>query len=554
MLGDTHLSASCSSPLPLEATGPCESARAPGGSGLGTGETALNSDYDPQPFFKGTVLGVALACLGLHLLSVGVFAYGYMSDELYYLDCAERLAWGYVDHPPLSIAVLKMVRVVLGDSLLALRFTPALLASALVLIAGLLARELGGGRAAQGLAALTTALCPVFLGVTSFYSMNAFELVFFALASLIVARIVNTEDPRLWLLLGAVLGLGLLNKVSMSWFAIGLAVGVLLTPQRRWIATPLPYAGALLALLLFLPHIIWQIEFDWPTVEFMRNASSQKMISKSPATFAMEQVMIMNPVLAPFWVAGLLHYFLLPSGRIHQIQAWIWISVAVLLVVQGTVRANYLAPAYIPLLAGGGVALERLVEARGWTRLPVAVAGLFTIAGLAVAPLGLPLLPPERYAAFERLIGVSAPLEEKADFGDMPLHFALRFGWQNMIDAVAAAHATLTPDEKEHAVVFGSWFGSTGAVNFFGPERGLPRAISAHNNYWLWGPGDASGQVVLFMAEDNSLISQHFERVERVAEIDCRHCMPAVDRLGIYACRGLREPLAEIWAKLKHYQ
>ena len=506
------------------------------------------------PIATGLLLSLALASLWLHLLSSGALAYGYMSDEFYYLDCAARLAWGYVDHPPFSLAVLKLVRATLGDALLALRFVPALLGSVTVVLVGLLARELGGGRSAQGLAALATAVCPAFLGVTGFYSMNAFDLVFWALAALLLAHLVNTGNARLWLWLGFVLGLGLLNKISMSWFGLGLAAGLVLTPKRRWLATPWPWAAAAIALALFAPHLFWQAQHDWPTLEFMRNATRDKMVAKSPVTFVIDQLVIMHPLFAPFWIAGLVHYFRVPEGRRHQIQAWIWISVFLLLMARSSVRATYLGPAYASLLAAGGVTVERIARSRHWDWFPAAAALVFAVGGLAAAPLAIPLLPPKQYIAYERSIGLSAPVEQKSEFGAMPLHYALRFGWSGLMAAIEEAHATLTPEEQTRAVVFGSWFGDTGAVNFFGPDRGLPNAISGHNNYWLWGPGGATGEVVLVVAETDEWLSEIFVQAERVAEVDCEYCMPDVARLGVYVCRGLRRSLGEIWQELKLYQ
>ena len=514
----------------------------------------MNHANGPARVCWAPLLGLALATLALHLLSSGPLAYGYMSDELYYLDSTGHLTWGYVDHPPLSIAILKLVRAVLGDSLLVLRLLPALADAATVVLVGLLARELGGERTAQGLAGLAAALCPVYLGLTSFYSMNAIELVLWALAALLVARIVNTGRARLWIALGVVLGLGLLNKISMSWFGVGLGVGLVLTAERRWLATLWPWVSAGIALLLFAPHVVWQIQHDWPTLEFVRNATQHKMVSKGPATFAAEQLVIMHPLLAPFWLAGLAYYFLTSAGRTHRIQAWIWISVFLLLMWNGASRANYLAPAYTPLLAAGGVAIERAARRPRWRWLPTTAAAVIAIGGLAAAPLALPLLPPERYVAYARAIGISAPVEEQAEFGEMPLHYALRFGWSELLTALERAHATLTPAEQEQAVVFGSWFGDTGAVNYFGRDRGLPRAIGGHNSYWLWGPGDASGEVVLVISDDGEQLREIFERVDRVAEVDCRYCMPDVDRLAVWVSRGMKRPIAEVWPSLKRYR
>ena len=500
------------------------------------------------------VLALVLANFALHLVSTNYVAYGYMSDEFYYLDSTARLAWGYVDHPPLSIAILKVIRAMLGDSLFAVRILPSVLAASLVWIAALLAREFGGGRTAQWLAALAAATTPIYLGVTSFYSMNAIELFIWACASLCLARIVNSDDRRLWLLLGLLLGLGLLNKVSMSWFGLGLAVSLILTQQRRWLATPGPWLAAGLAFVMFAPHVFWQIENDWPTLEFMRNAASEKMVPKSPLQFLGDQLLIVNPVLAPFWITGLIHFFWRPEGRRHQLQAWIWISVCGLLIATASVRANYLGAAYLVLFAAGGVAFERIASVPRARWLPAVSSALMIAAGMLTAPLAIPLLPPERFAAYARAIEIEGPVEEQTDFGAMPLHFALRFGWTEILTALDVANTSLTPREQERAVVFGDWFGDTGAINFHGPARGLPPAITGHNNYWIWGPIEGRGDVVIAIAPDDSMLSEHFASVVHTADVDCRWCLPYVDRLRVYVAREPRVPLDEIWAELKHFE
>jgi 4-amino-4-deoxy-L-arabinose transferase-like glycosyltransferase len=493
------------------------------------------------------------ARLGVYLLASGPLAYGYLSDEFYYLECARRLAWGYVDHPPLSIALLRLVRATLGDSLLALRLLPTLAHCGAVALVALLARELGGGRAAQRLAALAALVSPLYLGVTDFYSMNAFEPALWAAAALLLARIANGADPRTWLLLGLVLGLGLLNKISMLWLGVGLAVGLAATPERRWLATPWPWLAALLAFALFSPYLLWQAQHGWPLFEFMENARTQKMVVKPPATFVAEQLLVMNPVVVPLWAAGLVHYFASGEGRRQQLLGWIWIGAFALLMASGAVRANYLGPAYTVLLPAGGVAFERLARRRHWRWLPAGAASLFLVGGAALAPMAISLLPPERFAAYQRTIGVTAPVDQKEDLGPMPLHFGLRFGWAEIRAGVAKAVASLSPEERERAVVLGGWFGDTGMVNFYGTRDGFPPAIGGHNNYWLWGPGEATGEVVIAVAETDDDLRRWFEDVREVAEVDCLYCLPDVARLRVFVCRQPRLPISDWWPEVKNY-
>lgn len=196
--------------------------------------------------------------------------------------------------------------------------------------------------------------------------MNAFEYAFWALAAWVLVRIVDRGEPRLWLVLGGVIGLGMLNKISMSWWALGLGVGLVLTPQRRWLATPWPWAAATIAFVLFLPHLLWQVEHGWPTIEFMRNATTAKMVAKSPVAFVADQFIVTHPLFAPLWLAGLASFFVTEWGRQHRVLAWIWITTFVLLLASGAVRATYLGPAYLPLFAAGGVAFARAAARPGW--------------------------------------------------------------------------------------------------------------------------------------------------------------------------------------------
>ena len=284
----------------------------------------------------------------------------------------------------------------------------------------------------------------------------------------------------------------------------------------------------------------------------MRNAAEQKMVSKSPLGFAAEQLLMMSPLAVPFWLAGLIYYFTSAGSR-HRLLAWIWISVFVLLAASGSARANYLGPAYTVLLPAGGVAFERLARRRSWRWLPATTASALALSGIALAPMAMPLLSPESYIAYERTLGLAPPVEQRGDLGPLPLHLAQRFGWADLMEAVQAAHATLSEEERTRAGIFGSSYGDTAAVNFFGRDAGLPPAIGGHNNYWLWGPRGLSGDVMIVIAPSDSELVELFERVERIAAVDCRYCMPYMSRLSVYVCRGLRLPLAEVWPRLKRY-
>jgi 4-amino-4-deoxy-L-arabinose transferase-like glycosyltransferase len=233
----------------------------------------------------------------LHLLFLT--RYGIFRDELYYLACADHMAWGYVDHPPLSIAVLWLTRAVLGDALWAIRLPPSLALAAVVGLTGWLAREVGGGKGAQALAMLAALVAPDYLAVGHFFSMNAFDVLLWTAVFCVLSRLLRAPRPALWFWFGALLGLGLLNKLSMLWLIAGVGVGLLATPPRRLFLTPGPWLAAAVTALLYAPHIAWQVANGWPTLEFIHNATTQKMAPLSPIQFILSQLLLMNPIAAP---------------------------------------------------------------------------------------------------------------------------------------------------------------------------------------------------------------------------------------------------------------
>jgi len=500
----------------------------------------------------GTLGVLAASKLLLHLTAIN--GYGYFRDELYYLACADHLDWGYVDHPPLSIAVLAGVRALLGDSLAALRIVPVLSGVATVVLVGVIARRLGGGRFAQGLAALGALMAPVFLGQDRYYSMNAFDLMLWTVAAWALVRALDGGGVRDWVALGVVLGLGLLNKVSMLWFGGGLFVGLLLTPHRRVLRTSGPWVAGGIAGALFLPHLVWQAQHGWPTLEFMHNATSQKMADISPLRFLLGQVLEMNPGAAPVWIAGILFGLLHREGRRWRVLVWIYFAVLALLVAGGRSRASYLAVAYPMLLALGGVALERVSTPAGrqrWLRpaLAVLVAGI----GAVAVPMALPVLPVETFVRYQSALGLSPETEERHRMGPLPQHYADMFGWEQMTGLVAEAYRRLSPEERRRCRVFGQNYGEAGAVDVLGRRLGLPRALSGHNSYWLWGPGGDDWDVLIIIGGDRADNAEFFEEIEIVGQTVSPWSMPYERGLDVSIARRPKMTIREAWPRLKLY-
>jgi Dolichyl-phosphate-mannose-protein mannosyltransferase len=472
----------------------------------------------------------------------------YFRDEFYYLACTRRLDWGYVDHPPLSVALLWLVRHVAGESLIALRAAAAALAALSVWTTGSIARRLGAGAYGEALAMTAAGLAPVLLATASFYSMNVVEVFVWTLSARILIDVLEAPTLGRWIALGVVLGLGLENKISVLWLGAGIAAALVLTPARRQLLTPGPWVAAAIAGALLAPHVIWQIGHGWPTLEFIQNASRDKMQATAPLAFVAEQVLNMNPLLLPVWLGGLL--FLLVTPRFRAL-AIVFLTVAAILVLNRTSRASYLAPAYPMLFAAGGVALERSIV-RGPLR--VALMAIAIAAGAISAPLAIPLLPVDRYVQYSRALGQAPSTEEKKDVGRLPQFFADRQGWDRMVDQIAAAFDRLSPAERASAAVLVGNYGEAGAIELLGRDRGFT-AISGHNNYWLWGPAGRTGDVLIVVSRSRERQEQRFTSVEQAGVIDCGDCMPYENGQFIFICRGLEPPsLQERWPQFRHYE
>jgi hypothetical protein len=505
---------------------------------------------------KVFLLGFALFKLVLHL-AVGR-GYGYFRDEFYYLACSDHLAWGYVDQPPLSILLLWISRNLLGDSVIAIRLPAVLAGAATVFLVGWMARRLGGGRFAQALAMLAAIIAPIYLALNNFYSMNAFDLLLWAAAGAILIRILEdggaaTGDTRLWVLLGLMLGLGLMNKISVLWLGFGLVVGLVMTPARRCLATRGPWLAGILSFALFLPHILWQIANDWPTLEFIRNATGEKMRTVSVWDFLTSQLLSMNPVNAPIWIAGLVFFLALKDGKRFRLLGWIYLAVMALLLVNRTSRPGYLGPAYTMLFAGGGVAIERWFGRLRWRWPRPVVLVILVLNGMMLAPFALPILPVETYIRYAEFVGIGPSTDERKELANLPQHYADMFGWEELVSTLAGVYRSLPPEQRQEAAFFTYNYGEAGAIDLLGRRQGLPRALSGHNNYWLWGSRGYPVEVMIVVGGSREGHLRVFEEVEQVARTDCGYCMPYEDDQPIFVCRGRRIPLEELWPQLRHY-
>jgi 4-amino-4-deoxy-L-arabinose transferase-like glycosyltransferase len=494
------------------------------------------------------VAAIAVFKLLLHLYAGR--HYGCFIDELYYLACAGHLSWGYVDQPPLIAWIAKIARVLLGDSLPAIRFLPALAGAAKVLLAGLIARELGGRRFAQGLAALSILVAPGFLAVDNWLSMNVFEPLFWMACAYLVIRIVRTGNHKLWLWFGLLAGIGLENKYSMLIFGFGVIVGLLLTPERRFFRRPWFWVAGLVAFLIFLPNLVWNVQHHFPFLELQQNIQrSGRNVPLPPLAFLGQELLTMHPLAAPVWLAGLWFLFFRRQGKPFRALGWAWLIAAALIVILNP-RAYYLYPAFPILFAAGGVMWESwLIRPRLQWIKPVYVA-LMVLSGAAFLPAVLPVLPVEMYIRYAAAMHLQQPRIETFKLGPLPQLYADQFGWEEMAATVARVYNGLPPDVRAKTAIFGQNYGQAGAVDLFGPKYGLPKAISAHQTYYLWGPRGYTGESMIVMAGRREVLEKRFAVVEKVARVEHPYSMP-YEHFDVFYCRGLSQPLKDLWPKLR---
>jgi 4-amino-4-deoxy-L-arabinose transferase-like glycosyltransferase len=496
------------------------------------------------------VFAIAAIKLAVHLYASR--NYGYFRDELYYLACSDHLGWGYVDQPPLVALILKIERWLFGDSLVAIRFVSALAGAAKVFLTGLIARELGGKTFAQILAALAVLAAPGFLAIDSFFSMNPIEALLWIACAFVLVRIIKTGNQKLWLWFGLLAGIGLENKHSMLVWGAAVVAGLLLTPQRQVFRNPWIWVSGLLAGLIFLPNLIWNVQHHFPFLELQENIRrSGRNASQTPLSFFGQEILSMNPVSLPIWLAGLWFYFFSKIGKPFRALGWAWLFAAVIIFGLDP-RVYYLYPAYPVLFAGGSVACELWLGRLRLKWVSIAYAVLIVIVAAVLAPFVVPVLPVETYIQYSDALHFQPPAIEKWRLGPLPQLYADQFGWQEMVMTVAGVYNSLPDDVRAKTAIFAQNYGQAGAIDFFGPKYQLPKAISGHQSYFLWGPRDFTGESVIVLQDKQQTLEEEFAEVHKAATVYHPYSMP-YEHYDVFYCRNLKRPLKEIWPELKNW-
>jgi 4-amino-4-deoxy-L-arabinose transferase-like glycosyltransferase len=489
------------------------------------------------------LLYIALADFVFHMLIAG--NYGYFRDELYYIVAGERLAFGYVDFPPVIALFAALVNVIAGDSLVSIHVIPAIAAAAIVFLAGKIASEFGGGLRAQVLTAVAAMFSASF-AVASIFSMDVLDVLWWTLLAYILVRIIRrgNRDPKLWLLFGVVAGIGLMTKLTIAFFLLSVLVAFLIA-KRSYLKSPWVWVGAVIALAILSPYVIWNASKGWPTVDFFIHHGG--LNGGGPLSFLANQILIAGFLGLPLAIIGLYFFFRTPSGRPY---ALLGISFIVLLIVFTVTNGKpyFIMGAYPFVFAAGSV----LVEKRRWVWRGY-LTGIVII-GILLAPIYAPVLPPQTFVKYYGgLTSVANGASAQGNAGAFPQYLGDRFGWNTMTATVAQAYYSLPPQEKSQACILTENYGEASALTFLGKPYKLPPVISGHNNYYIWGPDNCTGQVLIIIGYYPSDFQPYFAKITVAGNITCVYCMTSEDNLPVIIATGLNGTVGNAWAGLKHF-
>lgn len=482
---------------------------------------------------------IALATLVAHVVTGG--KYGFHRDELATLDDSRRLAWGYIAYPPVTPFFGRVSLALFGTSLAGFRFFAALVEAVAVVLTGLMAREMGGRRGAQLVAAF--AAVPFCLGGGALMQYVSFDYFFWVLAAYCMVRLVKSEDPRWWIGIGGAIGLGMMSKYTMVFLIAGIVAGVILTDVRRFLKSKWLWYGVGLSLLIFLPNLIWQVQHHFVSLDFLKEIHSRDIRIGRTDHFLRGQL-VMTLLALPLALAGLCVCFFSSGARKYRILGWMFVVPLALFVI-AKARAYYLAPAYPMLYAAGSVWGEQwLARVRvGWARTIRGASWTALVVDVALAAaIALPMAPIDS-GMFRIVVKING------DYRD-------EIGWPEFVQTVARIRDSLPAAERARTAVLSANYGEAGAVNLLGPQYGLPPAISGGNSFWAHGYGDAPPETVIVTGFSRRFVERNFNSCQLVAKTWNEFGVEneeTQDHPEMYVCRGLKQSWPDFWKTFQYF-
>lgn len=473
---------------------------------------------------------------------------GFHRDEFLYLALGRHLDWGFWSNGPFIGAVSWLSQHWLGDSLPATRVFPALAGGGLILLTGLVVRELGGGRFAQVVNGLAMLGSIAWLRAFGMLMPVPFDVLFWTLLSWWGFKWLQTGQSRWWWAIGITAGLGMLNKYSIVFWAAGLPLAMLLTPHRKALLRPQPWQAAGLALLVLLPNLWWQWQYNFPVVRHMRELAASQLVHVKPLNFLLDQILMQGPGGALLWLAGLMFLLRSKATLSFRLLGWHFLAVlAIFLALNG--KSYYTLGLYPLLMAAGAVWWERYLQ-KAWSR--IALALVVVLLALPLAPAGIPLWPPERLAGYFHWLTYDAGIDavvrwEDGELHELPQDYADMLGWQELATLVDTAF--LRAGEPERTLVYCENYGQAGAVDHLSLPAIRPRLASFSDSYRLWAPDTLAPDVHNLIYVNDELgqdVAAQFSDIQKVGEIS--HHMARERGTGVWLCRSPRSDMPSFWA------
>jgi len=477
---------------------------------------------------------IAGAKLAFHLATASL--YGLHRDEFYYLAAGRHPAAGYVDQPPLTPLAYRAWSAIFGSSQLSLHAMAAALSVPMVVLAALMARELGGGRWAQRVTMTVAAVGTIFTTTFHFASTATFDLEFWALATWLLLRLLRTGDGRLWAPIGAVAGVGFENKHTMVVWCAAVALGLLVCRRWRLLATGWLAVGAALFVVLATPNLVWQATHHWTSLTFY-SALRHRTASQNLVLFWPMQLGLMTAAGTVLVVGGL-RWLRRHADAEPFRPLWPAFAAVVVFYFVTAGKGYYPGSIYLPVVAAGAVAVERAWTAAGRRRLLAAVVAT----GLVAAPVFTPILP----AGAATSLGLD---KINSDLGAM-------LGWRDIVDQLAGVYRALPAAQQGSAVFLTRDYSEASALTYWRHEEKVPAAISGHNNVWLWGWAPAAhARTVIAVGIPPSTLDRYFATVTLAGKLHARHGAidPIEDGVRVWVCTGRRAPWATMWPSLRFY-
>ncbi|MEO6871497.1 MAG: glycosyltransferase family 39 protein [Chthoniobacterales bacterium] len=488
------------------------------------------------------LLGIAAISLLGHVLVNQ--RYGYHRDEFPVLDDAMHLAWGYVVYPPVTPFLARIALTLLGHSLGGLRLLSTLGFCLVIVVSGLMARRLGAGLWGQALAAAAVATATVPVHNSSLFQYVTFDYLAWVLTAYFVICLLTTNDERWWLAVGAALAFGALTKYTIGALILGLALGVLLTPARRHLRSRWLWLGALLSVLLVLPHLFWEYQHHFITLDFLQSIHERDVGEGRADHFLVEQLLVgSSPATIWLWLAGLWFYFFAAGGRPYRVLGWMYL-VPLLVFVIARGRFYYIAPAYPMLLAAGSTWFSEKVTTLSttWRRTAIASAVVLLLGGAVLIVRLLMPVATLHSALWEKQIKLVDDFPEE-------------IGWTDLVDEVARIYHA-QPQKGGRVAILAGNYGEAGAINLFGPSHQLPPAISAVNTYWLRGYGEPAPETVVLVGFSRKAAERYFGEVTLAGHVTNSEGVrneETEDHPDIFVVRHPRKPWPQLWVDLQDF-